>query len=738
VRFDNCQFRQWLHVPLRFSALLGLACRLVRPLGTMAAIIKRKEVPAWIVEGRDNLARAERMARLGYIKFDQGSSEYTWSEGVYRIMGKAPEFFTPTLCATRELIQPDGRAVLDQYRRDVMAGLEPPPLTLNAIKDDGQIVCVELFLAPIRANNGTVTGMFGTCQDVTERKQAEEALSNLNQELIEKQFAIDQAVIVAITDVKGRITYANDNFCRISGYTRDELLGENHRILNSGIHSKSVFTDMYRQIATGQVWRGELCNKAKDGSHYWVDTIVVPQLGPHGKPIAYMAIRIDISARKLAEEKISYMASHDALTGIGNRVVLHEKLEEALARLRFSQGTFSIFILDLDGFKYINDTLGHAAGDDLLKQLAHRLNSSLHESDILTRLGGDEFAIIQNGQPNQREAAIELAVKLLEIVSSSFNLDGHRVSVGTSIGIALAPEDGVDSGELLKKADLALYRVKAEGRNSFRFFDAEMSKDTRARHQLLNDLRGALARKEFELHYQSIIDTKTREVRGFEALVRWRHPVDGLLSPDRFIWLAEETGLIEPLGDWILEQACADATSWPADIKVAVNLSAVQFRTGRLFDVILCVLVESGLPPERLELEITESVLLQNKESHGIAIQQLKNLGISISLDDFGTGYSALSYLATIPFDKIKIDKSFTQGLANRADCAAIVASVLTLARGLDMAVTAEGVETSQQFELLRMAGVHQVQGYLFSRPVPGAELNFSAPEVKGRSIEAV
>jgi diguanylate cyclase (GGDEF)-like protein/PAS domain S-box-containing protein len=704
----------------------------------MAAIIKRKEVPAWIVEGRDNLARAERMARLGYIKFDQGSSEYTWSEGVYRIMGKAPEFFTPTLCATRELIQPDGRAVLDQYRRDVMAGLEPPPLTLNAIKDDGQIVCVELFLAPIRANNGTVTGMFGTCQDVTERKQAEEALSNLNQELIEKQFAIDQAVIVAITDVKGRITYANDNFCRISGYTRDELLGENHRILNSGIHSKSVFTDMYRQIATGQVWRGELCNKAKDGSHYWVDTIVVPQLGPHGKPIAYMAIRIDISARKLAEEKISYMASHDALTGIGNRVVLHEKLEEALARLRFSQGTFSIFILDLDGFKYINDTLGHAAGDDLLKQLAHRLNSSLHESDILTRLGGDEFAIIQNGQPNQREAAIELAVKLLEIVSSSFNLDGHRVSVGTSIGIALAPEDGVDSGELLKKADLALYRVKAEGRNSFRFFDAEMSKDTRARHQLLNDLRGALARKEFELHYQSIIDTKTREVRGFEALVRWRHPVDGLLSPDRFIWLAEETGLIEPLGDWILEQACADATSWPADIKVAVNLSAVQFRTGRLFDVILCVLVESGLPPERLELEITESVLLQNKESHGIAIQQLKNLGISISLDDFGTGYSALSYLATIPFDKIKIDKSFTQGLANRADCAAIVASVLTLARGLDMAVTAEGVETSQQFELLRMAGVHQVQGYLFSRPVPGAELNFSAPEVKGRSIEAV
>ncbi len=595
----------------------------------------------------------------------------------------------------------------------------------------------ELWSAPNRASDGAVAGMFGTLQDVTERKQAEEALTHLNQELIEKQYAIDQAVIVAITDVQGRITYANDNFCRISGYTRDELLGKNHRILKSGAHSRNVFRDMYRQIATGKVWRGELCNKAKDGSLYWVDTTIVPQLGPDGKPVAYMAIRIDISARKLAEEKIFYMAGHDSLTGIGNRVVLHEKLEEALARLRRRQETFSIFMLDLDGFKYVNDTLGHASGDELLKKLAHRLSSSLRETDILTRLGGDEFAIIQSGEPNQREAAIALAVKVLEIVSSPFNLDGHKVTVGTSIGIALAPEDGNDSGELLKKADLALYRVKTEGRNHFCFFDAEMSEDATARHQLLNDMRGAVARKEFELHYQPVIDVKTRRSCSVEALVRWRHPVEGLLSPERFIWLAEETGLMEPLGDWIIEQACSDAASWPEDIKIAVNLSAIQFRVGNLFDVILCALVESGLPPERLELEITESVLLQNKESYGVVIQQLKNIGISIVLDDFGTGYSSLSYLTMFPFDKIKIDKSFTQGLTNRADCAAIVASVLTLARGLDMAVTAEGVETNQQFELLRAAGVHQAQGYLFGRPVPVAELSFSALEQKGRSIEA-
>jgi diguanylate cyclase (GGDEF)-like protein/PAS domain S-box-containing protein len=580
--------------------------------------------------------------------------------------------------------------------------------------------------------------------DVTARKQTEVALAGAAQELIEKQYAIDQAVIVGVTDVKGDITYVNDNFCRISGYVPEELLGTNHRIMSSGSYSETFFREMYRQIACGQVWRGELCNKAKDGSLYWVDTTIVPQLGPDGKPVAYMAFRIDITARKLAEAKISYMASHDALTGVGNRAVLYEKLEAALARLRRRQETFAVLLLDLDGFKHINDTLGHAAGDELLKELAMRLNSSLRETDILTRLGGDEFAVIQSGELNQRggkanerEAAIALALRILKIAARPFNLDGNNVTVGTSIGIAVAPEDGTDAGELLKKADLALYRVKSEGRNNFRFFDEEMSKGATARLRLLSDMRVALTRNEFELYYQPVFDAKTRRPCGAEALVRWRHPVEGLMSPDHFIPLAEETGLMEPLGAWILEKACTDAVSWPDNIKVAINLSAVQFQSGKLFDVILCALVESGLPPERLELEITESVLMQNAESYGVVIQQLNNIGISIVLDDFGTGHSSLSYLAMFPFSKIKIDKSFTQGLTNRADCAAIVASVLTLARGLDIAVTAEGVETKQQFELLRAAGVHQMQGYLFARPGSVSELNFSALERKGQAVGA-
>jgi len=580
-------------------------------------------------------------------------------------------------------------------------------------------------------------GLIEIHQDITRIRRTEAWADAARQELLEMQFAIDQAVIVAVTDLRGRITYANDNFCKLSGYSREELLGRNHRILNSGHHPSSVFREMYQRISRGEVWRGELCNRSKDGRLYWVDTVITAQLGHDGKPIAYMAIRVDITARKRAEARISYAARHDALTGLPNRAVLQEKMDEAAARLSRDGETFTVFMLDLDGFKYVNDTLGHAAGDRLLTELAGRLKESLREREMVARLGGDEFAVIQCGEADQREGAIALAVRLLEIVARPFNLDGHDVTIGTSIGIALAPENGTATGELMKKADLALYRVKSEGRNNFSFFDAELSKDVTSRLKLVSDLRAALTRNEFELYYQPVFDAKASRPCGMEALVRWRHPTLGLMSPDRFIWLAEETGLMEQLGQWILEQACRDAMTWPDEIKVAVNLSAAQFRSGALFDVILCALVESGLPPERLELEITESLLLENKENHRVVIQQLKNIGVTIVLDDFGTGYASLSYLTAFPFDKIKIDQSFTQDLSSRLDCAAVVASVISLARSLDIAVTAEGVETREQFELLRTAGVNQVQGYLFGRPGPLAAIDFALLEQAARTAEA-
>jgi diguanylate cyclase (GGDEF)-like protein len=432
--------------------------------------------------------------------------------------------------------------------------------------------------------------------------------------------------------------------------------------------------------------------------------------------------------------ELAKMARHDSLTGVANRTALHEKLEEALARLRRLQEPFTIFFLDIDDFKHINDTLGHAAGDMLLKELARRLTTSLRETDFVARLGGDEFAIVQTGETDQMEGAIALARKMLSVVAQPLELAGRDLTIGASIGIAVAPMDGTDAGVLLQRADLALYRVKAEGRNNFCFFDIEMSKASDQRLQMLGDMRDALIRREFEVHYQPVFESKTCRVCGVEALVRWRHPVQGLIPPDRFIPLAEETGLMEPLGEWVLRQACRDAAAWPGHIKVAVNLSTVQLRSGALFDVILQALRESGLAPERLELEITESILMQNVTRNGEVFRKLKDIGISMVLDDFGMGYSSLSYLTMLPFDKIKIDKSFTHGLANNIGCTASVASVLTLARHLDMTVTAEGVETKQQFELLRAAGVHQVQGYFFARPGPVGELDFASLDVKGQA----
>jgi diguanylate cyclase (GGDEF)-like protein len=426
----------------------------------------------------------------------------------------------------------------------------------------------------------------------------------------------------------------------------------------------------------------------------------------------------------------------DSLTGIANRLALSEKFKEGLARLHQLQEPFTVFLLDIDGFKHINDTLGHAAGDLLLKELAQRLSASLSATDFVARLGGDEFAIIQSGEIDQREGAIALALKVLKVAGQPLQLAGRDITIGTSIGIALAPADGTDASVLLKRADLALYRVKAQGRNNFCFFDVDMSQASDERLQMLSDMREALIRNEFEVYYQPVFDAKTCRVCAVEALVRWRHPAQGLISPDRFIPLAEETGLMEPLGQWVLEQACRDATAWPGHVKIAVNLSTVQL-TSALFDVILHALLESGLRPERLELEITESVLMKNVERNGAIFRRLKNIGVSIVLDDFGMGYSSLSYLTMLPFEKIKIDKSFTQGLANNIGCKASVASVLTLARHLDMVVTAEGVETKQQFQLLRAAGVHQVQGYFFARPSPVSELNFDALDSKRQTVTA-
>jgi diguanylate cyclase (GGDEF)-like protein len=430
----------------------------------------------------------------------------------------------------------------------------------------------------------------------------------------------------------------------------------------------------------------------------------------------------DITERRRAEAEIVHLARHDVLTGLANRAEFNARLEEASRRLIRNGGSVTVMMIDLDRFKAVNDTLGHMAGDQLLSEVGRRLQASVRDIDVLARLGGDEFAIIQEGGADQREGAVALALRIIGAISVPFDLNGHQVEVGTSIGIAMAPEDGVEPDELLKRADLALYSVKSSGRNDFCLFRNEMLEIVNTQQSAERELREAIAQGQFELHYQPVVDVKTRELRGVESLVRWRHPDKGMIAPDHFIPLAESTGLIVPLGEWILNQACADAANWPAHVKVAVNISAIQFKKGNLFEVILGVLVKTGLQPERLELEITETSLLENQEAHLTTIRQLKNLGLSIALDDFGTGFSSINYLTIFPFDKIKIDKSFTKGILSRADCKAVVASTLALAQGLGIVTTVEGVETEEQFEYMRNAGVELAQGYLFGRPVPIAE----------------
>jgi diguanylate cyclase (GGDEF)-like protein len=431
--------------------------------------------------------------------------------------------------------------------------------------------------------------------------------------------------------------------------------------------------------------------------------------------------------------QLYHAARHDALTGLLNRAALLEGLSERLVEVQKESQAQLVYLLDLDGFKHVNDTLGHAAGDELLRQLSGRLRSIAADGELIARLGGDEFAIVQLGFGDAADNAKVHARALLELTAMPFLIESQEVLVGVSIGISLSPLHGLTASELLYKADLALYRVKSDGRSGFQIFEEEMRTRAQARNLLVNELRASVARGEFELHYQPICEAGTLRRQGMEALVRWCHPSRGLLFPDQFIGVAEETGLMEPLGRWTLERACAEAATWSEDTKVAVNLSPVQFRGGMLLDFIIGVLMKTGLSPRRLELEVTESMLLQEAEEILLLFRQLKNIGVSFALDDFGIGYASLGSVVSFPFDKLKIDRSFTSELPGKPASRAVVASIMTLARGLKVQVTAEGVETKEQLEYLRLQGVDLVQGYLLGRPGPfGSAASYKRVELNG------
>ena len=437
---------------------------------------------------------------------------------------------------------------------------------------------------------------------------------------------------------------------------------------------------------------------------------------------ANQRLKVEIANREELQARSQYLAYHDSLTGLGNRLLFKEQLEEALKDVSVTQHPLAVLFLDLDGFKAVNDTLGHSIGDLLLKSIATKLRDILQRTDRIARLGGDEFAILQISVP-QPGSAIALAEKIIQIVGQPCNIDGHDVTVGASVGIAVAHPGDMDTESFLKSADLAMYSAKSDGRGTYRMFDPEMDAIVQARRILEREMRTALVQNGFKLFYQPLINLQTKKVTAFEALMRWQHPERGYVPPSEFIPIAEEMGLIVQLGEWALRQACAEAMEWPEEICVSVNLSPLQFSKGNLVSTVMNALASSGLPASRLELEITELVLLEKSERNIAILNQLRDFGVRISMDDFGTGYSSIGYLRSFPFDKIKIDQSFVRDLLVDEGSLAIVRAIAGLGVSFGMTTTAEGVETEEQMRCLNLEGCIEAQGYLYSKPVPADEI---------------
>jgi diguanylate cyclase (GGDEF)-like protein/PAS domain S-box-containing protein len=564
-------------------------------------------------------------------------------------------------------------------------------------------------------------GWVATCEDITEQRRAERERDR-NREFLDRIIEnVPSAIFVknAVDRTYVLVNRAGESFW---GKSRQEMVGKTAEEVFPAAEAKRIEGRDDDLLRSGQpIFEERDFLTSRDG---W-RTVFSRRLtirDENNAPLYVLGVIDDVTERKAAEERIARLAHYDALTDLPNRVLFRKQLEKELSLVKRG-AQLAVLYIDIDHFKSINDTLGHPIGDEFLKRVAHRLRGCLRDSDMVARLGGDEFAIIQTGIQDPKDAE-GLAQRLREaVIEPAYDLHGHRATADLSIGIALAPGDGVEIDDLVKHADLALYGAKAEGRANYRFYEPQMNARMKRRRALEVDLRQAVANKEFEVHYQPLVDLTTGVVAGCEALLRWRSPKHGMVPPLEFIPVAEETGLINPIGEWVLRQACKEAMNWPSHATVAVNISPVQFRNSTLALTVLAALTAAGLPAKRLELEVTESVLMQNNETTLATLHQIRDLGVRISMDDFGTGYSSLSYLRRFPFDKIKIDRSFIGDLSKDEQALAVVRAILTLAGSLKMATTAEGVETAEQKKLLGSLGCDQMQGYLFSPARPAEEI---------------
>ncbi|HWK23212.1 MAG TPA: EAL domain-containing protein [Ureibacillus sp.] len=551
------------------------------------------------------------------------------------------------------------------------------------------------------------------------------------EELKELKAAIDEAVIIAVTDQKGTITDLNDRFCEISKYNREELIGQNHRILNSGFHSKEFFINMWKTIGNGQTWQGDICNRAKDGSLYWVQTTIVPFLNEKGKPYQYISIRTDITEQKNVQ-MINHFANHDILTGLPNRRFLAQKLNQLIEKNKKVQSEFALFFIDINRFRYINDALGHNIGDLFLVEVAKRFRSIDKNGNSFYRLNGDEFVLLLE----DISLLSETASNLMTIFEKPFTFNKYDFYSSISVGISIYPQHGNDVDNLLVNADLAMYVAKTRKGNQYEIFKNTMQGKNDYILIFESKLRNALNEDLLEIYYQPKMDVKTEQLIGMEALLRWKDDELGQIPPSEFIPFAEECGLIGDIGEWVLKQTALQIKEWEKqfqfNLRVAVNISPLHFKEPNFVSKLVEILEETKVSPENIEIEITEMSMMDYNDALIGKIQELKELGLTVAIDDFGTGYSSLGYLKEFPVDTLKIDRTFILNISEGESGVAMVAAIIALAHALKLKVVAEGVETHEEMEILKKYNCEYVQGYYFSRPLNVADIT---EKLKGQMI---
>ena len=685
--------------------------------GTLALLIEQQEAEDRLRRSEANLLKAQQIAGLGYWEWWLEEDRLLWSDEVCRIFGLAPEQAPASYEAFLEFVHPDDRQRLEDAVQHSLTSREPYNLQHRIVDHNGMLREVHEEGEMAWDANGGLVRMFGTVQDITLRRQGEQQLA-LATRVFESSIEG-----ITITDVNGVIVSVNQAFTQITGYSQEEVIGKNPSILKSDRHDQAFYQAMWSTLRETGRWEGEIWNRRKNGEVYPEHLTITAITDEYGRLTHHVAVFHDLSDIHGYKEQIYFQDYHDALTSLPNRQLLLDRLRVAIKHAQRQSGHIAVLCLDLDNFKHINDSLGHMAGDILLQQVAERLKGCAAVDSTVARLGGDDFAIVVEECDDVNDAVL-IAERILEHFVAPFNLTSYETFVTVSIGITGFPGDGNDAETLLKNGELAMYRAKKEGKNKYQLFDKTMNAGVVHRLSLENNLRRALERDEFRVYYQPKVSASSGEIVGMEALVRWQKKDGRLISPLDFIPLAEETGLIVPIGAFVLRQACLDAGKWlkqRGNISVSVNLSARQFMQEGLVADIGRILDETGFPVAGLELEITESVVMGNEQAAIEQLRELKGLGARLALDDFGTGYSSLQYLRKMPIDTLKIDRTFIRDLPDNAESSAI--AIISLARALNLELVAEGVENLAQLHFLQQQGGKemQIQGYLFSPPVSAA-----------------